>query len=116
MKKKKQRLNDGFAAVYWEKDNKTDFNADIRAKTLDDLEYVMDMAYEEQFKREQDYEFAESSGHSLNLKVKMRLYEKISKKNKIVIEDVLYNILKIDYSKSEKCMYLYLEEERKIAQ
>lgn len=114
--KKKTNLNDGYAKVYSVKNKKTDFNAEITAKDKDDLLFVMEMAYEEQNKRDQDYEFAESTRHSLNLKIKMRLCDEVKKTHKIVIDGVLYNPFKIDYSKNERCMYLYLEEERKIAE
>ena len=115
MKKKQSRLNDGYAQIYSVLPQKTNFNADISPKKQDDMKLLMEMAYQEQYKRDQDYEFAESSRHSLNLKVKMRLCEEIKKTHKIVIDDVIYNAFKIDYSKSERSMYLYLEEERKIA-
>lgn len=115
MKRKKTRLNDGYASFYKEKEKKTDFNAAISAKSKEDMEYIVDMAYQESYKREKDYEFAEANGNSLSLKLKMHLYSGIKKEHKVVIEGVKYNILKIDYAKEENRMYLYLEEVGKIA-
>lgn len=116
MKEKIQKLNDGYIGVYRPKSRKTDFSAKVSAKTMNDLEYFVDMAYSEQYKREQDFDFAESSGHSLSLKVKTLLYEEITKEYKVILDNVLYNILKIDYAKTERAMYFYLEEERKLAE
>lgn len=113
--KKTQGLNNGYIGIYLPNDKKTDFNAEIKPKNLGDMDYVVDLAYAEEYKRDQDYEFAESIGHSLSLKVRTLLYEELSKEHKVVENGILYNILKIDYAKSERVMYLYLEEERKIA-
>lgn len=115
-KRKTQGLNDGYAALYKPKERKTDFSAAISPKSLDDMDYFVDMAYQEQYKREQDYEFANSSGHSLSLKIRTLLYEDVTKDHKAVIGNVLYNILKIDHARGERVMYLYLEEERKLAE
>ena len=115
-KRKTQGLNDGFAAIYLPRDVKTDFSARETAKTLEDMEYIVDMAYQEEYKREQDYEFAESNGHALSLKIRMLLLEDIKKEHKMVIDNTIYNILKMDYAKAECVMYAYLEEERKLAE
>lgn len=115
MKKKQTQLNDGYASFYKEKEKKTDFNAAISAKTKEDMEYIVDMAYQECYKRDKDFEFAEMHEHALSLKVKMHMYSGIKKEYKVVIEGIKYNILKIDYAKSEERMYLYLEEVGKFA-
>lgn len=115
MRTKTQGLNDGYAGVYKPKDIEADFGANVSPKSIDDMDYFVDMAYAEEYKREQDYEFAEAKGHSLSLKIRTLLYEAIDKNYKVVVENTLYNILKIDYAKAENVMYLYLEEERSIA-
>lgn len=115
MKTKTQGLNDGYVGVYIPKDIETDFGANISPKSMEDMTYFVDMAYAEEYKREQDYEFAEANGHSLSLKIRTLLYEGIDKNYKIVAGTTLYNILKIDYAKNVNVMYLYLEEERSIA-
>ena len=114
MNRKTQGLNDGYIGIYTPDREKTDFNAEISPKGINNMTYVMDMAYKGEYKRDQDYEFAEASGHSLSLKVRTLLYEKISKEHKVILNGTLYNILKIDYARSDRVMYLYLEEERKI--
>lgn len=114
MKKKTQGLNDGYISIYTQKDNKTDFSAAITPKNLEDMDKCVDLAYKEQYKRQQDYEFAESSGNTLSLKVRSLLYEEVSTKHKAVIGNTVYSIFKIDHEKEDRVMYLFLEEERKL--
>ena len=116
MKKKQSQLNDGIASFYKEKEKKTDFNAAISAKSKEDMVFIVNMAYKECYKREKDFEFAELNGHALSLKIKIHLYSGIEKTQKVVIDGTKYNILKIDYAKDERRMYLYLEEVGKIAE
>lgn len=108
-KKKTRNLNDGYVDVYKVKSNTNEFNADITPKSLEDMEYMMPLAYTEQSKREEDYSFAESTGHALHLKIRTLLAD-ASKDCKIVHDNIIYNILKIDYARAEGVMYLYLEE------
>lgn len=116
MKKEKTKgLNDGYVGIYKPKEVETDFGAKTSPKSLDNLEHFVDMAYKEEYKREQDYDFAEAVGHSLSLKIRTLLYDELTKDYKAVVDAVLYNILKIDYAKEDNVMYLYLEEERSIA-
>ena len=102
MKKKTQGLNDGYAGFYSPKEQKTDFSALVSPKKMEDLDYFVDMAYQEQYKRDQDYEFADSIGHELSLKIRTLSYDQITKEQKVVIEDTIYNILKIDHSREDR--------------
>lgn len=115
MKRKKTTLNDGYASFYKEKEKKTDFNAVISAKSKEDMEHIVNMAYQESYKRDKDFEFAEAHEHSLSLKLKMPIYDGIKQEYKVIIDGVKYNIFKIDYAKEERRMYLYLEEVGKVA-
>lgn len=110
MKKKKTRnLNDGYIGIYSVKHRESGFAA-VSPKSMDDLEFVNDLAYEELYKRIEDYEMASASGHELSLKVKTLLCEDLKKEYKVVKDGTMYNILKIDYAKADGVMYLYLEE------
>ena len=40
----------------------------------------------------------------------------VSKKCKVAIDDRLFDVIYIDYSKKENLMYFYLEEVRRIAE
>lgn len=106
------KFNDGVAFIYREKERNTGFNAKVNAKALDDLDFVCKVAYEQMTKREQDQEFANQSGHSLNMKVRTRYVSFIDNKCKAVIDNTLYDIYDIDKTRTE--LYLYLEEARKI--
>ncbi len=112
---KTRNLNDGYIGVYEVKEKKTDFSAAVSPKSMDDLNYVVDMAYTEEYKREQDYSMAEAEGHALTLKIKTLIYDELTKDHKIICDRKMYNILKIDYARSAGVMYLYLEEERTVA-
>ena len=63
-----------------------------------------------------DLSFVESLGRELSLKVKTRLMDGVSKKCKVAIDDRLFDVIYIDYSKKENLMYFYLEEVRRIAE
>lgn len=116
MKKKIQRLNDGYVNCYKRKAKETDFAASVTAKKMEDLEFLVSLAFSEETRREQDYEFAEAKSRSLNLKIKTLLYQHINSDCIIIIGDTMYNIIKLDPDKKNNVMYFYLEENRKIAQ
>lgn len=109
-----QNLNDGYLGVYENKHGKSDFNAPKNPKGIEDLNYIVDLAYAQMSKRDQDFEFAHSIDRNLSLKVKTRLYQKVTKANKVILDDMLYDIINIDYSKETDLMYLYMEEVRSI--
>ena len=107
MKKKFSTYNDGVACVYRAKDLRTDFGAKKNVSSLDDMEYIARLDFEECSKREQDLSFAEQMGFTLSLKVKTRYAPGIDSKCKAVIEDYLYDIWAVDKTKTE--MYLFME-------
>ena len=116
MKTTNLNLNDGFLQCYRDKSKKSDFNAPKNPKTLEDMEFIIELAFGEMSKRDQDLAFAETLGRNLSLKVKTRLIEEVvDKKCKVVINGCLYDTIKIDYSKQDNLMYFYLEEVRKLA-
>lgn len=106
------RYNDGVVSVYRDKDRKTDFNAKRNAVTLDDMDFIAKLDYEEMSKREQDLEFAEKMDFSLSMKVKTRFVKAVDNKCKAVIDGYLYDISYIDKTKTE--MFLYMEQIRKV--
>lgn len=112
---KLSNYNDGYIRIYKEKELKTDFYAKKNVKTLNDLEFIIKLAYEECSKRQQDLEFAQSNGSSLNIKLKTRLYKNIENDYKVTIQNTLYDIVYIDIDRKKEEMYFYLEEVRKIA-
>lgn len=114
MKSRFNNFNDGFITVYKDKELKTDFNAKKNIKTKDNLEFVVKLAYEECSKRQQDFDFAESNNRTLSLKVRTRFYKDITFKDKVILNDTLYDIYDLDIDRRNQHLYLYLEEVRKI--
>lgn len=104
--------NDGVVSIYREKDRKTDFNAKRNVTGLEDMDFIVKLAFDECSKRTQDLEFAEQSGFSLSLKVRTRYVPTVKAKHKAVINGYLYEISYLD--KAEQELYLYLEGVRKL--
>ena len=107
METKFSRYNDGVVSIYREKERRTDFNASINVSTLDDMEFVSKLAFEESAKREQDTEFAQQHGFTLSLKIRTRLLKCVDNKCKAIIDGYLYDISYIDKNRTE--MWLYME-------
>lgn len=106
------KYNDGVAFLYNEKTKRTNFGAKQNVSTLDDLEFIAKLDFEQSSKRQQDIEFAEQQGFSLSLKIKTRYLSKISNKCKAVINNYLYDVQFVDDDRKE--MWLYLEGVRSL--
>lgn len=104
--------NDGVVSIYRELERKTDFSAKRNPTGLDDMEFVVKLAFDECSKRTQDLEFAEQAGFSLSLKVKTRYVPTVQAKHKAVVNGYLYDIAYLD--KAERELYLYLEGVRQL--
>ena len=104
---KRKTYNDGVVRVYRDKVKTTDFNAKRNVTTVDDLDLVVRLDFEESSRREEDLEFAERSGFSLTLKVRTRLAPGVDNACKAVVEGYLYDIRYVDKTRTE--MWLYLE-------
>lgn len=107
--------NDGVLLVCFAEAKKTNFNAIENNKKKSDFKKMVKLNYSEVSKREQDVEFAESKGCALSLKVKTVLYDKVSKMNQVIIGELLYSIIHLDYDRAKSEMYFYLEEERELS-
>ena len=112
LKSKFSRYNDGVVDIYREKERRTDFSAKRNVSTLDDMNYVVRLAFEESTKREQDLEFAQQHDFTLSLKIRTRLVAAVDNTCKAVIDGYLYDISYTDKSREE--MWLYLEGVKQI--
>lgn len=101
------RYNDGAIYLYREKEKRNEFGAKLNTNGLEDMEFIARLSYAEQSKREQDLEYADQQGFSLELKVKTRYIKGIDNKCKAVINGYLYDVRYVDATKSE--LYIYLE-------
>lgn len=111
-KSKFNRYNDGVVAIYREKVKTSAFGAKENVSVLDDMDFVVRLAYEESSRREQDLEFANQNGFSLSLKVRTRYVDNVDNSCKAVIDGYLYDVSYVDKTRTE--MWLYLEGVRSL--
>lgn len=111
-KRKIDTYNDGVVRIYREKPRTTDFNAKRNTKSLDDMDFIVRLDYEESSRREEDFETAKKNGFSLSLKIRTRAVPNVDNKCKAVIDGYLYDVCYIDKTRSE--MWLFLEGVRKL--
>lgn len=106
--------NDGVLEIYNSKSKKNSFSGKINEKSINDLDFIMSSYFKEESKRQQDFSFANSLGRTLNLKIKVPYTDDIKSNYKVVYNNILYDIIYIDFSKDKKELYIYLEEVREI--
>lgn len=111
-KRKLSTYNDGVVRIYRERPRKTEFGAKRNVATLEDMDFIVRLDYEEASRREEDMEFAEKSGFSLTLKIKTRAVPGVDNKCKAVIDGYLYDVRYIDKTRTE--MWLYMEGVRSL--
>ena len=105
-------FNDGSIKIYREKEKKSNFAAKENARGLEDLEYICKLDFEQLSIRQQDQEFAEQNGFSVNMKLRTRFVSLVDSKCKAIIGNTLYDVSYIDKTRTD--LYLYLEEVRQI--
>lgn len=108
-----ERYNDGMVSVYREKERQTTFSAKQNVSSVDDMDFIVKLAFEESAKREQDIEFAEQHDFSLTLKIRTRYVNNVDNKCKAVIDNYLYAVSHVDKTRTE--MWLYLEGVKPLA-
>lgn len=112
-KRKLETYNDGVVSIYRDKPRETDFGAKRNTKSLDHMDFVVRLDYEESSRREEDMEFAERRGFSLTLKIRTRAVPVVDNMCKAVIDGYLYDVRYTDKTRTD--MWLYLEGVRKLA-
>ena len=115
LKKKISSYNDGVIGIYKEKPLRTDFNAKKNARAIDNYDHVTNLWYSEENKRQEDFLFAEAMGKKLTMKVKTPLVEGIENNHKVILNDYVYDIIRIDPDRKKKDLYFYLEGGRELA-
>jgi SPP1 family predicted phage head-tail adaptor len=104
------KYNDGVVSIFKEKPKRSTFGAKENTENVGDLEFICKLDFEELSKRQEDQEFAQRNGFSLNMKIRTRFVDKVKSHYKALIDTTLYDISAIDKTKTE--MFLYMEEER----
>lgn len=112
-KRKLNTYNDGVVSIYRDKPRTTDFGAKRNTHTLEDMDFILRLDFEESSRREEDMEFAVKSGFSLTLKIRTRAVPGVDNNCKAVIDGHLYDVQYIDKTRAD--MWLYLEGVRKLA-
>jgi SPP1 family predicted phage head-tail adaptor len=112
MKNEFSRYNDGMVSIYREKERRSNFSAKQNVSTMEDMDFVVKLAFEELAKREQDLSFAEQRDFTLSLKVKTRFVKGIDNKCKAVIDGFLYDVKFVDSTRTD--IFLYMEGVKKI--
>lgn len=107
-KKKVNNHNDGIARFFSKKDK----NKNVRS--LDDLEYLGFLYFQERSRRQEDIEFAEQYEGQLSLKISTPNDGNMDTNRNVVIEDVIYSIIYIDRDRENQELFFYLEEMRRI--
>ena len=116
VKKKLSSFNDGVVGVYSEKSTLiNDFNAKTNAKTIDDYNFIMNLCFSEENKRQEDFLFAEALGKKLTMKIKTPLVDGIETNYKVILNNYVYDIIRLDPDKRNKELYFYLEGGRELA-
>lgn len=108
MRNRPSNYNDGVALLYKKK------TPDKNVKTMDDLELVGKLAFDNKSIRQSDMEFAMQQDKQLTLKIVTPDCGRTDTSLNIRIEDVLYAIIRIDRDKEKRELYFYLTEVRKI--
>ena len=108
-------FNDGVLWVCEPESASSDFGAVKNTLKRSELVKIGKLNFKEMSKRDQDLDFAESQGRTLNMKVKCKLWSKVNTLHQILIGKVLYSIINLDEDRNSQEMYLYLEEVRKLS-
>lgn len=107
-------FNDGFVSIYKDNIKRGSFGAKANIESINELEFVVKLAYKESSKREEDIQLVEMQGKTLSLKVKTPLFNGIQSNYKLVHNNILYDIINIDINKSNREMYIYCEEVKRL--
>jgi hypothetical protein len=107
--------NHGVLYISRSKTKNTDFGAPTNAKKMSEVEKLQKLDFQVMSKRERDFEFAQASDHSLDLKVRTRFHSSASTDRQVLIGRTLYDVFQVDGNEFSGEMYLYLEKVRELA-
>ena len=112
--KKRTSFNNGTLCIVKQVNENTRFNAQINATKKSDVFPIKRLCYKVETIRQQDIEFVSQMGNSLSLKVKTRLDHSVTTLQKVMIGNVLYDIIQLDPDIANRELYFYLEKEREL--
>lgn len=106
--------NDGVCYLATEKEKKSSFAARENGTTENDYKKIVKLMFAELSLREQDFEFAEAIGRTLNRKIKTILVDGWNTRDKVIIDNTVYDIVNADKDRANNEVYFYLEEVREL--
>ena len=115
IKSKFQTYNHGVLYICESVADDSDFRAVRNPKAHGDIVKIQKLDYSEVAKREQDLDFAENAGKTLDFKVKTRYHGSATTDRQVLIGSVLYDIFQVDWDADKTSMYLFLEKVRVLA-
>lgn len=98
---------DGIVEIRRDSRLSSTFGARLNSFDLAEMPLVCTMAYSLASMRDQDLELAQRLNFTLTLKIKCQRFEDVATDCVAVVENALYSIAHIDYSRRE--MFIYLE-------
>lgn len=109
MKKIRDTLNDGFLKYGTKKTTRSERGKNIGGQFTE----VGNLAYQEMSCRDSDYELAKVMTKVLDLKVKTLYPPSLLKEDKskfiILIDDIEYDVIKVDADREKRYLYFYLQ-------
>lgn len=95
--------------------NVSSFGAPKNTRTADDTENIVVLAYDRMSHRQQDVDFAEARDKRLDLKIKCPYRPNVNTRLQAIVEDVLYDVFNVDADINNMQMFVYMQENRKLA-
>lgn len=115
LKRYQQKYTDGIVHIYEDVSPASSFGAKTNVDSMDDLNLICSLRFQEAARRQQDLAWAEMVEINLTRKVKTPLCKLVQSGHQALIGQTLYNISQLDTSLETNELYLYLTEVRKIA-
>lgn len=98
---------DGIVEIRQDSRLSSSFGARISSFDLSEMPLICTMTYSVASMRDQDLELAQRLNFTLSLKIRCQKYDGVATDCVAVVENCLYTIAHIDYSKRE--MFIFLE-------
>lgn len=105
--RRRNNYNDGIVRLYRKKTEKN-------IKSMEDLEYLSRLAYDEKTIRQEDTEFAMQNDKRLSVKLVTPNDGNMDTSRIAVIGNIVYAIIHIDRDTANNELYFYLQEVRQL--
>lgn len=110
MIRNKRSKNGGLARFYLQNNDNASYRDKTNVKSLEGLNFIKSQYYSIENVRQQDIVFAESITRTLSMKIKINIDLTLTSGYKCVLNNRIFDILKIDHSYGDRESYIYLEE------